>query len=80
MKSQSVEVVRSRYRSVKMYHRWSDVVSLRVWDQLITESLMHLHLHKDNLFFSIQAFVEIIPSHQQMTEYKSILIKILQRS
>ena len=63
-----------------MYHRWSDVVSLRVWDQLITESLMHLHLHKDNLFFSIQAFVEIIPSHQQMTEYKSILIKILQRS
>ena len=79
MKSQSVEVVRSRYRSVKMYHRWSDVVSLRVWDQLITESLMHLHLHKDNLFFSIQAFVEIIPSHQQMTEYKSILIKILQR-
>ena len=80
MKSQSVEVVRSRYRSVKMDHRWSDVVSLRVWHQLITESLMHLHLHKDNLFFSIQAFVEIIPSHQQMTEYKSILIKILQRS
>ena len=44
MKSQSVEVVGSRYRSVKMYHRWSDVVSLRVWDQLITESLMSLDL------------------------------------